>query len=460
MKKAILILLSLVLLAACQPTPEEETVINKTEGRLEQTIEGSGPVPAYTEETAGSLRASVGAPEHEADSFSGKVFGGTMDVTVDADVFVPSVSTVPVYRVALGGYSAEEKEKMVKSLIGDGPYYHCNRNERTYLENELNYRQAWLNALDEQPYGPNADYAEYREILADDIMHRQESYQTAEAEAKTFPCTCQWSDSDGHVSDRDASFDWYASSSRWCSLSYYHINDPYYIVSAYHALPRNEEEQQAVDAASAFLSILNDTDVRMCGIAAHDEDYRQSNGVETGFNNGVYLLAFRPYYNGIPVYDFRTFHGSDNGLAEAEVHYDYDAPQESISVVVANNEVRRADWQCPLHILGVDNENVTLLPFDRIMEICRKQLFMNIYIGHDWDGNDSRTDLRITQIILSYLRVRKPNDDTYWLLPVWDFRGYIQREYNGDSIPDWFDHYTLLTVNAVDGSIIDRDLGY
>jgi hypothetical protein len=56
--------------------------------------------------------------------------------------------------------------------------------------------------------------------------------------------------------------------------------------------------------------------------------------------------------------------------------------------------------------------------------------------------------------------VRKPNDDTYWLLPVWDFRGYIQREYNGDSIPDWFDHYTLLTVNAVDGSIIDRDLGY
>lgn len=53
----------------------------------------------------------------------------------------------------------------------------------------------------------------------------------------------------------------------------------------------------------------------------------------------------------------------------------------------------------------------------------------------------------VSKITLGYMRVRSMNaPDTYELIPVWDF-------FEGE-----FD--SLLTVNAIDGTIIDRDYGY
>jgi hypothetical protein len=43
------------------------------------------------------------------------------------------------------------------------------------------------------------------------------------------------------------------------------------------------------------------------------------------------------------------------------------------------------------------------------------------------------------------------------MVPVWDFFGVITGA-NGDITDD--PERSLLTINAVDGSIIDRDLGY
>ena len=115
-------------------------------------------------------------------------------------------------------------------------------------------------------------------------------------------------------------------------------------------------------------------------------------------------------------------------------------------------------WNCPVHVLGVENENVPLLPFEKILEIFKQQVFMNIYIGKDYLGNDSHTDMHITEIHFSYMRVRKPNEEDYWLLPVWDFRGYTTKW--ADCIDSWWDNFSILTINAIDGSIVDRDLGY
>ena len=69
--------------------------------------------------------------------------------------------------------------------------------------------------------------------------------------------------------------------------------------------------------------------------------------------------------------------------------------------------------------------------------------------------------MRITEITFSYMRVRKPDQAEYWLLPVWDFQGYDTR-FAADRMDDydWWDTFSLLTVNAIDGSIVDRNLGY
>ena len=170
-------------------------------------------------------------------------------------------------------------------------------------------------------------------------------------------------------------------------------------------------------------------------------------------------MQFLPTYSGIPVYQQKTFHGTDNGLQEANVHYDMDAEQETIKCITEYDTVLRVDWKCPAKVLGTENENVELLPFDRIMDVFRQQIFMNIYMGHDSLGNDTHTTLYIAEIRFSYMRIRQPDSETYWLLPVWDFLGYDNITVP-DARADWMQYHSLLTVNAVDGSIIDRDLGY
>ena len=134
MKRIAGILVLILLLYACVPTPEEEVVLNKTEGRLEAAITETTPVPAYqteevalqpngttqdapksTDEPQGTLRAALSAPEHYTDSVEGKVYGGMLQIEIDADIEIPNVSAVPVFSVRTKTFSPQEKEKNRKS---------------------------------------------------------------------------------------------------------------------------------------------------------------------------------------------------------------------------------------------------------------------------------------------------------------------------------------------------------
>ena len=470
MKRIITLFFAVLLFIACVPTPEEEIVINKVEGKLEETIGNAAPVEEYTVSDEGgtasaeasqpacTLKSALGVPEHLNDACSGVVYGGTMDVLIDADVDVPNVSAVPVCRVALGAFSAEEKERTAKSLLGDGPYIRRS-NHRASAESNLRRYQAWLNALETKPYGANVDDTELREWLNDWIEAYQKSYRDMDDPVTETPWNGSFANADGRVTNADGhTFQWMETQSKFCQIGYQQEDNPWYLEEYYRLSPRTDAEREADAAARAFLKEMHTTDVQLKGVAVPDESWRIYFGTETGFDNGTVLLRYLPVYGGIPVYPWETYHGTDNGQQAANVDFDYNAEQESIYVVVENGAVTYVDWTCPVHVLGVENENVPLLPFEKILEIFKQQVFMNIYIGKDYLGNDTHTEMHITEIHFSYMRVRKPNEEGYWLLPVWDFRGYETKW--ADRIDSWWDDFSILTINAVDGSIIDRNVGY
>ena len=71
--------------------------------------------------------------------------------------------------------------------------------------------------------------------------------------------------------------------------------------------------------------------------------------------------------------------------------------------------------------------------------------------------NSTDNLIKIEQIKLGMMRCRL-SESRYVYLPVWDFIGDCT--YKIDDIPDGEYNVSFLTINAIDGSIIDRVAGY
>ncbi len=201
-KTCIVMLLFAMLFTGCQPTPTEEVVIHKNEGTLEQQINATA-APAYeitigaegqtkseipaaqrAETTAlpeqNTLRTAVRAPESVQDSFDGPAVGAQLYIQMDAVVEMPNVSKVPVLRGRVGYEPEKAAERIAKVLLGDGPYLRPGHSERAYNQLMMEYYQKWIEALDQKPYGPAADYDQLRENLQQNFDANAEGFRNAD----------------------------------------------------------------------------------------------------------------------------------------------------------------------------------------------------------------------------------------------------------------------------------------
>lgn len=77
------------------------------------------------------------------------------------------------------------------------------------------------------------------------------------------------------------------------------------------------------------------------------------------------------------------------------------------------------------------------------------------YHEHTWEETTSK-NMRVESITFGYTRVLMKDAPTrYMMVPVWDFFGYFEA-----SGANKAEDYSLLTINAIDGSVIDREYGY
>ena len=484
-KLCIFILLFVLVFTGCLPTPEVEPVIHKNEGTLEQQIAATA-APAYRvdiavegpeappaaasqsvapepEQKQNTLRAAVGAPETVQDSFDGPAVGDRLYIEMDAVVEVPNVEKVPVLRGRVGYEPEKAAERIAKVLLGDGPYLRPGHSERAYNQLMMEYYQKWIEALDQKPYGPAADYDQLRENLQQNFDANAEGFRNADTkyDRPSQPWTGSFSDAiEGgiSISNGERSFGMVAGNTHF---SYSAGNHP----SLYGWMdcprgPRDEEEERDLQNAADFANALGCAQVIPQYINDADEDTRMRCQVETGFDSGYKHFTLLPVYEGIPVYPYTTMYGSDTGRQAAGVPFARNLEQEEIFGTLYEGEVISLQWNSPFTVLSTENENVPLLPFERIMEIFRRQVFMSVYCdqGHP-------ITYRITSIQLSYMRVQIRDSDDYYLLPVWDFTGYMIYDWQmspGDMAvaQGHFHNMSILTINAVDGSILDRYLGY
>jgi hypothetical protein len=131
---------------------------------------------------------------------------------------------------------------------------------------------------------------------------------------------------------------------------------------------------------------------------------------------------------------------------------------EKIRIFVDDDGKYAYMWNGPCTVTKIINDKATLLPFDQIKEIFANMILLKYgdYIGDDASKSIS---INITKIRLGLVRVTEKDNNQYGILvPAWDFFGTYDE---GNGYPIGYDGYeSLLTINAVDGSIIDRSIGY
>lgn len=209
--------------------------------------------------------------------------------------------------------------------------------------------------------------------------------------------------------------------------------------------------------------------------------------VELPGDNGVWRLYYAPTVNGIPVpgvrQDITQTH--DGTVYQDYQYWDYACKDsenpdtvswylENILLDVGKDGVLCFAWTAPSTQPVVQQAQSALLPFEEIASIANTML-PEVIVGpketpltqlDQYNGLDTRMDVDITKVSLSLMRIRDKGSLQGTIVPVWDFWGtsdWYDAEPNAYGYQEKgmnYEYQPMLTLNAVDGTVVDRQLGY
>lgn len=209
--------------------------------------------------------------------------------------------------------------------------------------------------------------------------------------------------------------------------------------------------------------------------------------VELPGDNGIWRLYYAPTVNGFPIagarQDITQTH--DGTVYQDYQYWDYACKDsenpdtvswdlENILLDVGKNGVLRFAWTAPSTKPVVRQAESTLLPFEEIAAIADTML-PEVIVGpketpltklDQYNGFDTRMDVDITKVSLSLMRIRDKGFLQGTIVPVWDFWGtsdWYDAEPNAYGYQEKgmnYEYQPMLTLNAVDGTVVDRQLGY
>ncbi len=446
-----LILLSLcALLGGCQPTPEKPVIVQKNE--LDQQIMQTA-APSSSEETEDTWQETI-----EQDG---------VKVNINAAVEIPDVASWPVIEVSPYGFTEQDAQKVVDVFLQGQPFYEVNSvKSKADIEQDI----IWVNQQLEKAKtdenlsvdGLNALLKQYQEgydNAPDTISERKNGKIEFKRNPDSF---AEVSRSIAIEADLKNSFSAYvfaglSDDNLYSVLSfgtkYDHPTNYFPFYTFPDTVPgMTISREEALQTAQDVLEKMVLTDVQLSGTQLRVDvecltwdSYAKA--MTDPDKDKCFLFQFARTVNGIPVTCTEFTNGiifDDNGET-----YDRVWGPEIIEIAVGNNGVLWFDWNNPGTIGQTLNTNVQLKDFQEIKDIFKKQLFYE----KAWSIPSEKSELSIKRVVLGLMRV-KMEGGQYVYMPVWDFIG------------DWEDsgimqtNMSFLTLNAVDGSVIDRSLGY
>ena len=522
MRKIILILTAIATLAVsvagCQPTPDEPVVIQKD---LEQMIEKAQATDTAAE-TPGKLAQKLGVPERFTANES--YADGRLTLTADAEIVLPDVDTLPVVRVEPADFSQELVDKLYDYLIDDTPMYQQQEKytKEQIDENIVHYRKILDDPESAEESRRQAEQeiknleAQYETALDSPELIPADATIKIQTEVylPTGETSCEYNGvdivedpgfhvytgkafsirnniKDGKINVEENMGGWLVTDTasqgaRFNFTNYDLMDEEACYVKVETVTPDNlsnkpeiEGEflyQDAIEMAEIFLAEAEIEEMEIATLTLKfvlpeeyntkidgvDVDTSERDALMEDIKNGEYndkLTDVRieinlvRTINGAPVTsdDYSSYYSNnvDNEGFNAQWYY------EDITLDVCSRGICSVRWVSPHEITETVTQDANVRNFDEIADVFKKMYRVK------YEGRDIKIAGNVTRVALSLRRIMDQNNIGYGLfVPVWDFYGTINVAYPKEPAHDSLSDEPLLTINAIDGTVINLDKGY
>ena len=490
-------------MAACQKSPDSSLVVNKDFDKLIEEAEGTDTGKVKIEDIADIEY------EDYVTSFEDSDLG--VKVNVNAKVDIPKADHLSVFRVKQAPFTQEFVDKVRAELMGDAKLYDgyaLSIRTKNDIEREIS---SWRTQMNES--NDEVARAEYQARI-DELQKEYESAPT-EIDLTDYP-----SDGKLHTTkelyDKNSYYEWAysmypdgdvlsavtdGSNGKYAKLNVYNSSEksnqlsftvnkvghssqsnPYYdkedvVGGEAGGKPENYIGQ---DMYSSFGEIKYAPLKGESCTLSFEEAVTQANELmrkfglnEFGYYDGGICTDYFSTVEGEPTVVYRTFYaltyyrnidgafltqssGTKNNMStgnDAMLYGKISWPGECISIYVNDDGIVGFTYSSPVEITETVVENSNIKSFEDVRDTFEKMMIVTNA------GKYTTKVFDIDRVRLSYSRISEANSyDTGLIVPVWDFSGHCETASDGVII---FDGYkTALAINAIDGSIIDPDLGY
>lgn len=506
MKKVICLILAAAAslsLVACQQTPDQAVVKGKS---LDKMIEAATTASPGTSgvPTTGALADRMGVQPTYQTELADK--SGKLKIHVNADVSVPGADSVSVERVERAGITQEQVDVLIKDLMKgkdmfSGDAYKMSKSEIQQkimdVQTAIAAQPSEGNSIDKNPKGKSGA------MLQAMLSELQKQLETAPDTTQKVPSTGKLEPMEQDIyfeagekvhalAQSDAGYeslgvynyekgaanmvDYTREKSAFTkNMGYFSTKDdikkteadgftPYVSSAEIEQIPdvtiTVDDAKAKAEALIADLGLDNmvcySADKGYGGSYDKTEDQSQY----TNPRKSVWYLRYSRHVNNIPV----TYTVWDCIKVEEDMQSE-PWPYEDMTFAIDDTGIVGFSWRSPYKMAGTVTENSNLLSFNEITNVFNT---MSLAVNA-WDGlaqgnpNLVGIDITVDHIQFGLTRVTEQDKrDSGLLVPAWDFFGtmtYIS-ETDGQTKKFSDGPVPVLTVNAIDGSIINRSLGY
>lgn len=476
----------LCLFTGCEKTPED--VIVKQKGQKDMS--------AYAKEELETsdilLMEELGAPKTYQDEVENT--DGNLKLAIDAEVVIPNVSRVPIYKVKEKEFSQEFIDTVTETFFGAAPIY-SQEEYFAWTKEEIASRLAEVKEeiatgnydweLAQRRCGEDVTKEAYKEFLQGVVEEYEKVYEEAPEIQTNMVVRPEMGDGNYIVEmDEDHSYTYVLQAFGGYSISinrrHPEVNDVF--LAEYEAMKGSEGEdgislteaeveslagftiEEAKAKADANIVALGLSDMELYGwdygiIRTSNQGMEMDNQILQVQGAGYWLYYTRKVCD-IPVTYTWDSGGALESMDDERETWNY----ERVNIFLTNDGIENVLITSLYDMDEEEASSIQLMGFGEIMEIFKNMMLIS---NAETTFNEEKRVYHVKHITFGYMRIYEPGDNSKngTLIPVWDFFGEIKgehKEQDGKIVTygDCSKFQSHLTISALDGSLINRSLGY